>query len=99
MKILWPTVRICLHALNETDNALLHDFGRKAECVCLERIGSCCIFGVDRGPSLVLVKRIRENRRDEFFRVAVLQMNQVSGAVEREAVLRKRDRKSTRLNS
>src|SRR5262249_20177388 len=40
-------------------------------------------------------KRVGENRRDELFCIVVLQMDEVSGAVEREAVLRKRSAQSS----
>src|SRR5262245_36830821 len=65
--------------------------------VRLKRIWSRCRFRIDCGAPLVSIERIRKNLGDEIFGIGVLQMDQMSGAVKSEAVLRKRAAESANL--
>src|SRR5207302_6530107 len=88
VKVFWAAIAVDMHAFNESDDALFHDFGRQSVGVCLKWVRRRSGFRINRRLSLVRTERLGKKPRDEFFRVFILEMNQMARAIECEAVLR-----------
>src|SRR6185436_9354361 len=77
-----------LERLDETHQAFLHNFGRQSIRVCLEWVRRRGLLRVDGRKPFVCFEGIRQQTGDKVLRVLVLQMDQVTGAVESKSILR-----------
>src|SRR5690242_9351743 len=76
-----------LERFYKTDHTLLNHFQRQAVRVCLKWIRSLDSLGVNHGQTFVRRQQSRKNPLDEFARVWILQVDQMTRDIEGKSVL------------